>query len=97
MNEKIEMIVRMEVTPAQGLALQAMFDHWNKLASWGCSRMIGFYCDGDGNFHPNCKIEFSENMPELTDELRKAASVEDDGNQTINFDFDPIAWRLDIQ
>jgi hypothetical protein len=36
------MTVKMQVTPAQALALQAMFKHWNRLASWGSSRMIGF-------------------------------------------------------
>ena len=39
----------MQVTTSQALALQAMFTHWNKLATWGGSRMIGFYVDGDGN------------------------------------------------
>ncbi len=94
MTERLEMTVKMKVTPAQALALQAMFKHWNKLAGWGCSRMIGFFVDGDGNFKPKCEMAFSEPLPELTDELAKAAIASDDGHGTLNFDFDGVAWRL---
>ena len=93
-TERLEMLVKMQVTPAQALALQAMFKHWNLLAGWGCSRMIGFYVDGDGNFKPECKMTFSDPIPELTDELEKAAIVYDDNDGTRNFDFDGIAWKL---
>jgi hypothetical protein len=71
-----------------------MFKHWNRLASWGSSRMIGFMVDGDGNFKPKCEMTFSEPLLELTDELEMAAIVSDDGDGTLNFDFDGIAWRL---
>ncbi|HMW85390.1 MAG TPA: hypothetical protein PLY42_11645 [Nitrospira sp.] len=94
MAERLEMTVKMQVTPAQALALQAMFQHWNRLASWGSSRMIGFFVDGDGNFKPRCDIAFSEPLPVLTDELAKAAIASDDGHGTLNFDFDGVAWRL---
>ena len=96
MNEKIKMNVEMEVTVPQGLALQAMFEHWNKLAGMGCSRMIGFYVDGDGNFHPKCKISFDQEVPPLTEELIKAAKVgiKDKNGVDCNFDFDGIAWLL---
>ena len=94
MAERLEMTVKMQVTPAQALALQAMFRHWNRLASWGSSRMIGFFVDGDGNFKPKCDMSFSEPLPALTDELEKAAIASDDGHGTLNFDFDGVAWRL---
>ena len=94
LHERIEMTVKMQVTPAQALTLQAMFNHWNRLAGWGSSRMIGFFVDGDGNFKPKCEIDFSETLPELTEELTKAAIVSDDGNGTLSFDFDGIAWKL---
>ena len=94
MNERIEMTVKMQVTVPQALALQAMFKHWNRLAGWGSSRMIGFYVDGDGNFKPKCECSFSEPVPELTEELEKAAIVSDDGHGTLNFDFDGPAWKL---
>ncbi len=94
MNERVEMTVKMQVTPAQGLALKAMFEHWNRMSSWGCSRNISFYVDGDGNFHPKADISFSEELPELTDELSKKAICNDDKNGDIGFDFDAIAWAL---
>ena len=86
MSDRLEMVVKMQVTPAQALTLQAMFEHWNRLASWGSSRMIGFYADGDGNFHPKCQMTFSKQLPELTQEaLWQAAVVEDDGAGNITF------------
>lgn len=93
MHKRIEMTVKMQVTVSQGLALQAMFEYWNRLSAIGGSRSAGFYADGDGNFHPHCQITFSEELPELTQELRQIAIVEDrEGNRV--YDFDPIAWRL---
>jgi len=94
MIERLEMTVKMQVTPAQALALQAMFNHWNLIANWGSSRMIGFFVDGDGNFKPKCEVMFSAPMPELTAELERAAVTSDDGNGTRNFDFDGVARRL---
>lgn len=94
MSDRLEMTVKMQVTAPQALALQAMFKHWNQLASWGSSRMIGFYVDGDGNFKPHCEMAFSKPLPSLTADLEAAAVVADDGNGTRNFDFDGIAWKL---
>ena len=94
MSDRIEMNVKLQVTVPQGLALQAMFNHWNNLAAMGCSRMIGFYVDGDGNFKPNCQCSFSGEVPELTEELVKACIVADDGNGAVDFDFDGVAWAL---
>lgn len=93
-NEKVTMTVTMDVTVSQGLALQAMFNHWNKLSSLGGSRKIAFYVDGDGNFHPNCQTTFSDStVPELTDKLAASAVVEDNDGDLL-FDYDPIAWKL---
>ncbi len=94
MVERLEMTVKMQVTPAQALALQAMFKHWDQLANCGSSRMIGFFVDGDGNFKPKCDVTFSAPLPELTEELEKAAVTSDDGNGARNFDFDGVARRL---
>lgn len=99
MTERLKMTVELDVTVPQALALQAMFKHWNRLASWGASRMISFYVDGDGNFKPNCKFSFSEELPELTEELEKAAvcnpeELNNNGSGDLKFDYDPIAWRL---
>ena len=93
-RERLEMTVKMQVTPAQALTLQAMFKHWNLLAGWGSSRMIGFYVDGDGNFKPKCECSFSVPLPELTEELEKLAQAKNDGHGNIDFDFDGMGWKL---
>lgn len=93
MSERLTMTVEMRVTPAQALALHSMFLYWNRLSGIGSSRDVGFHVDGDGNFHPKCKISFSDNLPKLTDEMqRKAVVHEHDGDRT--YDFDSIAWGL---
>lgn len=101
-NERIKMTVTMQVTVPQALTLQAMFKHWNRLASMGCSRNVGFFVDGDGNFKPKCEVTFSEPVPELTPELERKAlgseisPAEDRGTPADNvvFDFDGVAWAL---
>ena len=95
------MTVTMDVTIPQALALQAMFEHWNRLAGLGSSREVAFYADGDGNFRPRAQFEFSEEIPELDDELRNIAKRQPEdsgkdrfGSPMASFDFDSIAWRL---
>ncbi len=92
-NDRIKMTIEMQVTPAQGLTLQAMFEHWNLLSNIGSSRKVGFFVDGDGNFHPKCKIKFKGKIPKLTDGLRKKAIAKDQGGDRI-YDFDNIAWEI---
>lgn len=94
MSDRVEMTVKMQVTPSQGLALRAMFEHWNKLACLGSSRNIAFYVDGDGNFRPQVEIILPDSIPELTDEMRDAAMVSGKESGHAVFDFDPIAWML---
>lgn len=84
----------MNVTIPQALALQSMFDYWNQLSSLGGSREVSFYCDGDGNFHPNISISFNgASMPKLTNDLKQLAITKNhDGNRL--YDYDAIAWKL---
>ena len=92
-SRKIKMTVELEVTIPQALTLQAMFDYWNQLSGKGSSRFVAFYADGDGNFHPQAKCTFSEELPYLNAHMRHLAVVEDlDGNR--KYDFDPVAWKL---
>ncbi len=98
-SKKIKMTVTMDVTIPQGLALQSMFNHWNRLAGMGASREVAFYADGDGNFHPKAECEFSEEVPELTSEMEEIAcntrSGHDRFGRTLKlFDFDGLAWKL---
>lgn len=95
------MSVDMEVTIPQALALQAMFDHWNRLSNIGATREVAFYVDGDGNFHPKCNYTFSESIPVLNNELCELARVpdHDSGKDRFDdpmalFDYDSIAWRI---
>lgn len=90
-NNKIKMTVTMDVTIPQALALKSMFDYWNSLASMGSSREVAFYVDGDGNFRPNCLIETSAPIPEITPIIRKKAVASDNGHGDLMFDFDNIA------
>jgi len=99
MSDRIEMKVTMQVTPAQALALKAMFEHWNKMASWGASRIVAFYVDGDGNFKPKVEVSMPDSVPQLTDEMRENAmneisEVSTIGEGDVLFDFDSIAWIL---
>lgn len=92
-GKRITMTIEMDVSVAQALTLQAMFDYWNALASMGSSRFVAFYCDGDGDFRPKCRTSFSAPIPELTAELRQIAVV-DENNGNRKYDYDPIAWTV---
>ncbi len=95
-NDRIRVAVYLTATVPQALALQAMFEHWNRLSGLGGSRKVAFYVDGDGNFHPNAQFVnlSTEKLPRLTDEMREAAIVAGKENGDYVFDFDPIAWML---
>ena len=93
MNKKIKMRIELEVTEPQALTLQAMFEYMQQLSGLGASRYVGFYADGDGDFHPKPEITFDQPVRPLTDEMRTVAIVEDDhGNR--KYDYDGLAWYL---
>ncbi len=95
MTDKIRMVVEMEVTVPQALALEAMFNHWNTLGAWGASRNVGFFVDGDGNFQPNIDIKYSEEIPQLTPTMEALSRGQKDVlDDDVLYDFDPIAWHL---
>ncbi|KKM68679.1 hypothetical protein LCGC14_1458410 [marine sediment metagenome] len=96
MNDRIKLTVEMDVTIPQALALKAMFKYWNQLSSMGSSREVAFYVDGDGNFHPKCKVTTEPDIPELTEEMREKAIVADDRGDRV-YDYDPIAWILHFE
>lgn len=95
MSKRIKINVEMDVTPGQALALEQMFKYWNRLTSAGSSRQVGFFVDGDGDFHPNCKVIFSEEIKHniSEDELRKLSiSIDDGGNRL--YDYEDISYRM---
>jgi hypothetical protein len=92
-DERLKLTVTMEVTVPQALTLKAMFEYWNRLGRIGASRYVAFYCDGDGNFRPECLVSTDRAVPGLTDAIRKKSVVDDhDGDR--KYDFDPVAWLL---
>ncbi len=95
-NDRIRVAVYLTATVPQALALQAMFEYWNRLAGLGGSRRVAFFVDGDGNFHPDAQFVnlSTEKLPRLTDEMREAAVVAGKQNGDYVFDFDPVAWML---
>ncbi len=93
MNNRLQMTVTLQVTPAQALTLQTMFNHWNYLSNIGSSRKSSFFVDGDGSFHPKCEMSFSEPIPEMTDKIKYAAMEVNQNGNTI-FDFDNVATLL---
>ncbi len=96
MSKKIKMRIEMDVTVPQALALQALFGYMNYLSNIGSSRDVGFFADGDGNFHPHCEITFDGEIPELTKELQELAVKSDHGGDRV-YDFDAIAWKINHQ
>lgn len=102
MTERLEMTIKLQVTQPQALALQAMLECWNSLASMGSSRYVSFYVDGDGNFKPKAMWEYSAPVHELTKEMRDAshayvktlADPNPGSHSDHAFDFDPIAWKM---
>lgn len=93
-DDRIEMTIKMKVTEPQALALQAMFEYMEMLGRLGSSRYVAFYADGDGDFRPKPEITFDQPVRPLTDEMRKAAVVEDKYGDR-KYDYDPIGWMLD--
>lgn len=87
------MTVELEVTEAQALTLQAMFEEWNYCSSIGTSKHISFMVDGDGNFHPHCKVSFGKNITQLNDAIRHIAKKKNKCVD-ISYDFDGVAWYL---
>jgi hypothetical protein len=76
----------MDVTIQQALAIKAMFEYWNHLIDQEVNGNVGFYVDGEGGFRPNCEVTTNKELPELTDQIRKAAIVEEECRDRI-YDF----------
>jgi hypothetical protein len=93
MSDKIEMTIKLQVTEAQALTLQAMFEYMNELGSVGASRYVAFYADGDGDFQPKAECTYSEPVRPLTDDMKKIAVVEDNHGHR-KYDFDNMGWYI---
>lgn len=93
-EKKVKLTIEMDnLTVPQALALKAFFQYWRHCANAGCSREIGFFVDGDGDFNSKLSITCDQELPYLTEELAEKAVVKDhQGNRV--YDYDPIAWDI---
>lgn len=87
-KEKVKLTVTMDVTAPQAYALIEMFRDWKFCGQAGCSRAIGFYVDGDGDFQPNCVIKTEPELPELPDEQKKLTYTD------YLYDYDALSYDL---
>lgn len=94
MSEQIKMTVEMEVTPAQGLALQAMFERWNYLSRIGSSKVISFFVGGGLDFDPQCKVKFNKKIRTLSNRFKNAALMSESAACDYSYDYDHIAYIL---
>lgn len=72
----------------QAIALMAMFEEWERHGSFGVSRWMGFFVDGDGPFHPKIDIEPSTDIIE-SEELKEAAEINNN-----EFDFGAVTGQF---
>jgi hypothetical protein len=95
----MKMTIEMDVNREQAITLREMFKYWNRLAGIGSSRYVAFFVDGDGNFHPDIKMEFSEELPKLEEKYLESAIKKNPHGYKVYegdrfYDFDPIGWAL---
>lgn len=94
--DTLKLRVEMDVTAPQAYALQQFFRMWNMLGNVGSSRYVAFYCDGDGNFHPNCVITTDPPLPPMPQE--QLALCEGNVDRPViaeyHVDYDAIGWSL---
>lgn len=97
-KEKVKLTVTMDVSAPQAYALMEMFNTWNRLSQMGSSRYVAFFADGDGDFHPKCRVETDPVLPEMPKEQIQNCRVEKKAHHDIiadiAIDYDAIGWSL---
>jgi hypothetical protein len=78
------------LTEAQRLAIVDMLAMWQVLESVGSSRDVTFYVDGDGNFHPDIRVD---GVPPKACGSAEEVQARWRGDQ-YRIDYDEIAWKL---
>lgn len=82
MKKAVTLKVRFEnLTKAQAIALVNMFNEMEKFGYAGHSAYIGFYADGDGNFHPHVKHNLKISTADL-DKYRETTLIYERGRRT---------------
>lgn len=90
---KLDMTIKLRVTEAQAMTLQAMFEYMSELGGVGASRYVAFFADGDGNFQPKAEFLYSKPVRPVDEDVKKIAVVEDRHGHR-KYDFDNVAWYL---
>ncbi len=90
---KLDMTIKLRVTEAQAMTLQAMFEYMTYLGGIGSSRYVAFFADGDGNFQPKADCTYSQPVRPVDEDVEKIAVVEDRHGHR-KYDFDNVAWYL---
>ena len=84
--------VTLRLTKPQRIAFEDMMACWNSLSNIGASRYTKYYADGDGDFHPEVRI--NGKPPKWTDLLTKEERWPDGRGGDYEIDFDTVAWKL---
>ena len=88
-----KVIITLELTEPQKIAIENILKCWNSLSNIGGSRWTAFYADGDGDFHPNATIDGRKpEYSELIDPMKFWEKNE--GRDEFRVDFDSFAWAL---
>ena len=82
MKKAVTLKVRFEnLTKAQAIALVNMFNEMERFGYAGHSAYVGFYADGDGNFHPVVKHNLRISKEDL-DKYRETTLIYEKGKRT---------------
>lgn len=79
MKDKITLKLKIKnLTPQQAIALVNMFQEMERFGYVGHSAYIGFYADGDGNFHPQVSHNLKYSKEDLNRYTEKTKVYEKD-------------------
>lgn len=92
-DKKLEIVID-NLTEAQAIAIEEMLAIWQSLGNIGSSRYVAFFADGDGNFHPQVKINGERPVHKSEEILGYPVSERKMDYSTYWIDFDTIAWKL---
>ena len=65
-SDKVKLTVEFDnINYADAVALQQMFERYQRCGNMGHSEWIGYFADGDGAFRPKIKCVTSPETPEI--------------------------------
>ncbi len=100
-KEKIKLNIEIDnLTHAQALAIEYLMKMWEVTGNVGASRSTNFFSDGDGNFHPEIKLNgrkprwFTNPETDYGDKKYRFDKEEARGKYAWHIDPDTIGWLL---